>query len=94
MKLNDIKAHKNTSYLDIIDEGVTDMPEGSDSVQQLEILMSKLEACSRALGIANKLPSPEDKKKYRSRVMGFMNQLRPMFNRVAKALEKEIESGK
>lgn len=77
-----------------ITEGVTDLPEGSSSTEQLEILMNKLEACKRALGIANKLETPEERKKYRGRIMKFMNQLRPMFNKVAKSLEQEIESGK
>lgn len=75
-----------------IKEGVTDLPAGSTPVEQLEILMAKLEACKRALGIANTLPSPEDRKKYKGRVLGFMNQLRPMFNRVATSLEKELET--
>lgn len=79
---------------DIVREAVTDMPEGADSTQQLEILMNKLEACKRALGIANKLETPEERKKYRSRIMKFMNQLRPMFNRVAKSLEQEMASDK
>lgn len=74
-------------------EGVTDLPTGSTPVEQLEILMAKLEACKRALGIANTLPSPEDRKKYKGRVLGFMNQLRPMFNRVATSLEQELEAG-
>lgn len=77
-----------------ITEGVTDLPEGSSSTEQLEILMNKLEACKRALGIANKLETPEERKKYRGRIMKFMNQLRPMFNKVAKSLEQEIASGK
>ena len=76
-----------------IKEGVTDLPTGSTPVEQLEILMAKLEACKRALGIANTLPSPVDRKKYKGRVLGFMNQLRPMFNRVATSLEKELEAG-
>ena len=77
-----------------ITEGVTDLPEGSSATEQLEILMNKLEACKRALGIANKLETPEERKKYRGRIMKFMNQLRPMFNKVAKSLEQEIASGK
>lgn len=80
--------------IEIINEGVTDLPEGSSTTEQLEILMSKLEACKRALGIANKLETPEERKKYRSRIMKFMNQLRPMFNRVSKSLEDEISTGK
>jgi hypothetical protein len=79
---------------EIVEEGVTDLPEGSSSTEQLEILMNKLEACKRALGIANKLETSEERKKYRSRIMKFMNQLRPMFNRVAKSLEQESASGK
>lgn len=73
-----------------LDEGVTDMPADSDLVQQLEILTGKLEACKRALGIANKLEDPADRKKYKGRIMKFFNQLRPMFNRVAKQLESEL----
>jgi hypothetical protein len=83
-----------SSDLFTLEEAVTDMPEGSDLNDQLTILVGKLEACKRALGIANRLETPEERKKYRSRIMGFMNQLRPMFNRVAKTLEAEIAAGK
>lgn len=82
MKLSDIMQQ--------LEEGVTDLPADANLIQQLEILTSKLEACKRALGIANRLDNPEDRKKYKGRVMKFFNQLRPMFNRVAKQLESEL----
>ena len=83
-----------SSEIFTLEEAVTDMPEGSNLTQQLEILMGKLEACKRALGIANGLETPEERKKYKSRIMSFMNQLRPMFRRVTKTLAAEIDSGK
>jgi uncharacterized coiled-coil protein SlyX len=72
-----------------VDEAVTDMPDGADLSQQLDILTNKLAACSRALGIANKLQTPEEKRKYQGKIMGFFNQLRPMFKRISKEIEAQ-----
>lgn len=77
--------------LDALLEAPLDMPEGSDLVQQLEILTQRLESAKRALGITNRLKDPVERKRHRARVMGFLNQLRGMFDRVTKQLWDEMQ---
>jgi hypothetical protein len=79
MNINEIK---NLDPFDSLIEGVTDMPEGSTPEQQIDLLMQRLEIAKKMLGYANKLTTPEEKKKHRSRIMGFMNQMRPMLKRL------------
>lgn len=76
---------------DTIFEGVLDLPQDSSEVTQLEALMVKLEATKKALGIANHLQNPTDKKRHRSRIMTFMNQIRAMFNKLADKMEADLK---
>lgn len=69
-----------------ITEAVTDMPSGTSPEQQLNLLISKLESCKRALKIAGGL-GPEDKKKYIGRIIQFMYDIRMAINKVARELE-------
>jgi hypothetical protein len=74
-----------------LSEGVLDMPDDSSLVTQLEILMQRLESAKKALGITNRLQDPAERKKHRSRVMVFLNQLRGAFNKIATQLEQELQ---
>jgi hypothetical protein len=87
MQLNDLLTE---AEIDALLEAPLDMPEGASLVTQLETLMHRLESAKRALGITNRLTNPEDRKRHRSRVMSFMNQLRAMFNRVADQMEADM----
>ena len=71
-----------TEEIDMLFENVTDMPEGATAEQQIDLLMKRLEIAKKMLGYANKLSNPADKKKHRGRIMGFMNQMRPMLKRL------------
>ena len=70
------------SELDTLLEAPLDMPEGSDINAQIGILIQRLESARRALGITNKLQDPAERKKHRSRVMSFLNQIRGMLDRL------------
>jgi hypothetical protein len=87
MNINEIK---NLDPIDLLLEGVTDMPEGSTADQQIDLLIKRLEIAKKMLGYANKLTNPEEKKKHRSRIMGFMNQMRPMLKRLIGQIEVDI----
>lgn len=87
-----LKEILTTEFDLLLKEAPMDMPANADLTTQLEVLMARLESAKKALGIANKLTDKADKKKHRSRVMSFMNQLRAMFNKVADALEAEIKA--
>lgn len=77
---------KNLDPFKSLLEGVTDMPEGASVEQQLQLLIQRLEIAGRMLGYANKLSDPADKKKHKSRIMTFLNQLNPMLNRLIRDL--------
>lgn len=55
---------------------VADVPETSDLNAKFMEVERRFAAARKALGIANRLPSPEDRRKHKSRIMGMLNQLR------------------
>lgn len=91
MNINEIK---NLDPFDSLLEGVTDMPEGATPEQQIDLLMQRLTIAKKMLGYANKLATPEEKKKHRSRIMGFMNQMRPMLKKLIDQIGSEQEGSK
>ena len=92
MLLNEILKLEILETIDALLEGVTDLPEDADLNTQLEILMQRLETIKKALGITNRLPPGDSRKYHRSRIMGFMNKVRALFNRVANQLEAEMQN--
>lgn len=85
-----ISELQNLAAMDELNEGVLDMPDDSSLVEQLSILIQRLDTAKRALGITNQLKDPVARKKHRGRVMTFLNQLRGMFDRVTNQLQQEI----
>ena len=86
MNLSDIK---NSDPFEYLLEGVTDMPEGASAEQQIDLLIQRLSIAKKMLGYANRLATPEEKKKHRSRIMGFMNQMRPMLKKLVDQVGSE-----
>lgn len=67
-----------------------EMPENATLIDQLDTLGGRIGAAKKALGIANKLTNPEERKRHRGRVLTFLNQLRPAFERVLRQLKDEM----
>jgi len=78
MNLNQIRNLNPTilEELEAMNEGILDMPEGTDLEQQLQILSDKMILAKKMLSLANKLKDPISKKKHRGRVMGILNKVR------------------
>lgn len=87
MKINEEKYIN--SLLEHLNEGVLDMPEGAGLEEQMETLSSKMLIAKKMLGLANRLTTPEDKRKHKSRVLGIMNQIRAALARVVKQIEAQ-----
>ena len=92
MNIYEIKGLEMDRFESLLEEGVTDMPEGSSAEQQIDILTQRLSIAKKMLGITNRLSDPAERKKHRSRVMGFLNQLRAMLKGVMAKLETEQQS--
>lgn len=75
----------------ILEEGVLDLPLFSTPEQQLEIVQHKVEVARKALGIANRLKDPAQRKEHKGRVLGHLNRLRGLLRRVEAQLEKEMD---
>ncbi len=56
---------------------------------QLDDLVERLDACSRALKLVNKLPNPQDKKKWTSAVFVNLNKIRAAVQKYLQTLEIE-----
>jgi hypothetical protein len=63
------------------------LTESEDTDNLFDETARMLAAAKRGLGIANKLRTPEDRAKNRSRIMGTMNRLRAQLRRIEKAIE-------
>lgn len=72
-----------------LQEGVTDFPADSDMLQMFDEAIKRLEAARRGLGITNKLPPGEEKRMHRSRIMGNLNRLRALVDRLVKTADSE-----
>lgn len=77
---------ENTAIIRALDEAVTDLPAGQNLNQMFGTAASRLEAARRGLGLSNKLKSPEDRKKHRSKIMTAINQLRGLLGEISREL--------
>jgi hypothetical protein len=72
--------------LRLLDEAVTDLPGGLDLNQMFSVAAARLDASRRALGIANRLATPEERRKHRSRIMIALNSLRGLLGEISREL--------
>lgn len=77
---------------ELIEEAVTDVPDGADAIEVLGIASARLDAAKKGLGIANTMKNPADKAKHRSRVMSNLNQIRALVARAMNVIDAEAES--
>jgi hypothetical protein len=59
----------------------------SELLSLMDATMKQFAAAKRGLGIANRLKTPEDKKKHRSRIMGTMNRIRAAITKIQKMMK-------
>lgn len=67
-------------------EDVTDVDGDIDEA------IKRLMAAKRALGLVNKLPDSASRTTNRSRIMGNLNKLNALVNRMAKKIRQEIDA--
>ena len=60
--------------------------ESTDTDNMFDETARMLDAAKRGLGIANRLKTPEDRKKHRSRIMTTMNHLRSQLRNIEQAI--------
>jgi len=61
--------------------------EPSDVQKAIDRVIDQMSAAKRALGLTNKLKTPEDRRRQRSRVMSNMNKIRANLRRIEKMLK-------
>lgn len=79
-------VNEEEEILQALEEAVMDMPAGQSLNQMFATAASRLEAARHGLGLANKLKSPEDKKKHRSKIMTALNSLRGLLSEISREL--------
>jgi hypothetical protein len=59
--------------------------------QKLDIMIDRMNAAKRALGIVNRLPAGEKRTAHRSRVMGNLNTLRAQVNHLFDEMDSQLQ---
>lgn len=89
-ELAGIPYNSATEELDLMEREFQGRNLSIDTEQvSIEDIQRRLDAASRALGLANRIKNPEDKKLHLSRVMSNMNTIRSALYHMV----KELESG-
>lgn len=74
--------------LNAADALMEDMSMGPQGLEaQIDLVIQRLAAAKRALGIANRLTDEASRRKHRSRIMGMLNQLRASLWKLQDELE-------
>lgn len=62
-----------------------------DELVDLEDVSKRLMHCKRALAIANTLPDPADRKKWKSAALSNLNRVRAALSRISKEIEQQVQ---
>lgn len=71
-----------------LDEAVTDIPDGT-LADMFEEAVKRLDAARRGLGLTNKLPPGPQRQQHRARILGNLNRLRALVDRMVKTADTE-----
>lgn len=73
------------NYSNVLKEGVTDLSASHDDFMGMfDEASSRFEAARRGIGLTNKLPAGPERQQHRSRIMGNLNRLRALLDRIIK----------
>jgi hypothetical protein len=77
-------------FTNILKEGVTDLgtPSG-DLAAAFDEASKRFEAARRGFGIVNKLPKGPERSEHRKRILGNLNRLRALVDRIVKQADSE-----
>jgi hypothetical protein len=67
---------------------ITEIVDASELVD-LDDVQRRLMHCKKALSIANTLPDPQDRKKWKGAALANLNRVRAALNRIVKQIEQE-----
>lgn len=71
-----------------VNEGVTDIPDGTLE-DMFTDAVRRLEAARKGLGLTNKLPPGPSRQQHRARILGNLNRLRALVDRMVKMADSE-----
>lgn len=74
-----------------LNEGVTDLSV-TNLPDMFDEAIKRLAAAKQGLGLANRLKDPNEKKEHASRILGNLNRLRALVDRLAKATAEQVSS--
>jgi hypothetical protein len=73
-----------------LNEGVLDFENNLELNELFDEAIFRLGAAKRALGFANKLQTPEERKKHKSRVISAMNRLRNFIRVIEEKMQRSV----
>jgi hypothetical protein len=85
-RMTQLAGIKRVKFSDAEFEQLNETVEIEDNVT-VEQLQSRLDACKRALGIANSLPDPADRKKWVKAVFVNLNKVRSALQKMLNKME-------
>lgn len=72
-----------------IQESMLDEVVDSSELVDLDDVQRRLVHCKKALSIANTLPDPQDRKKWKGVALANLNRVRAALQRIARQIEQE-----
>ncbi len=72
-----------------LDESILNEIVGKEELTDLDDVQRRLAHCKKAISIANTLPDPADRKKWKGAALGNLNRVRAALNRIVSQLEQE-----
>jgi hypothetical protein len=93
MNLQQIKSLKTLQEaLTIMQEALLDTPGASSPEEELDVLIKKLGVARNLLAMLNRKATaitPEDRKKHKAKVLGFLSRLQASIKRIEKQVASE-----
>lgn len=88
MELSRMKQLAGINESDEMVNEIVDMA----SLTDLEDVQNKLGHCKKALAMANKLPDPADRKKWKGAALANLNRVRAALKRITDQIERDIHA--
>jgi len=90
MALEQVEYIRESVILKQEQRGKLKMAAGEDMTDVLDRISKQFDAAKKGLGLANKLPKGESRKKHASRIMGNLNTIRAALRRVEKQIANAL----
>lgn len=91
-EINEYELLLQSIKLDLTEAPMDFASQGEDEWAIFDEASKRLQVAKRALGLANRLSKPEERAHHKKVVIGILNRLRALVNRLTAKLTREVQS--